>query len=357
MNESEKKNELKSFYDWLIDKCKSKKTAESICRGVDIIKKEYNIELEYVKDECTELLDDFTYTSTYAKMGDLPKVDIEIKGNCIEELRFLKKALKLYVEYLDAFMPVMTVGKSKTNVCIFEGSFGEFKSYTGPKWRNIIQAITRTRRKSIGECECCGLVKPLDAAHKTGLGRNEIIKDILDNNYTTAIPDIYRVDLESFETEFKNAHQPLEDVFFFLCKDCHNDYDGKDIVKSKNVETRVLANRKRTQNVANNKKAVSQNKPRTSSNKNAPIKGVVTEDEKFKMAADYLRSSITFEELDKKYFNIDNRNGVKSWSILNKLGIRGSQKGLLKTYDIDTAISNSNGVLKDTLIKIKVRGL
>ena len=46
-----------------------------------------------------------------------------------------------------------------------------------------------------------------------------------------------------FDEITKISHK-LEDVFFFLCADCHDDYDGKDVAKSNQVESTVLKNRK-----------------------------------------------------------------------------------------------------------------
>jgi len=46
-----------------------------------------------------------------------------------------------------------------------------------------------------------------------------------------------------FEEKFKQAHLPLESVFYFLCADCHDIYDGKDSIKRQDIEDRVKQNR------------------------------------------------------------------------------------------------------------------
>ncbi len=82
-----------------------------------------------------------------------------------------------------------------------------------------------------------------------------------------------------------------------------------------------------------------------------------TEDEILEIAVFYMRNNLSFADMDKKFFNIHDQHGNKSCNLLKKLGIRGAQKGLLKYSDIDTEISNATGQLKDTLIKIKTKGL
>lgn len=94
-------------------------------------------------------------------------------------------------------------------------------------------------------CECCGKKRTLEAAHRNCFERNDIIKKILDDHYMVT-PDGYEVDLYEFEQKFIEAHKPLTNVFFFLCADCHDIYDGKDIGKSQQIEATVLANRNKT---------------------------------------------------------------------------------------------------------------
>ncbi len=230
-----------NFKEWLIQKGKSKNTAGSINSRINRIKEEYSIEYEYAKDGCSELLEDFTYTAEDAKNGIIPNVRINIFGSYLKGLRSLKRALVLYIEYLDTYIPAIPV--TQNTGCVFRGNFDDFKNFTGPKWRNKIQAITKSPKKQVMYCECCGKKKTLEAAHRNGFERNDLIKGILDNNFMKS-PDNYEVDLYEFEQKFIDAHKPLEDVFFFLCADCHDEYDGKDAVKSNLIEKTVLANRK-----------------------------------------------------------------------------------------------------------------
>lgn len=234
--------DLNNFKEWLIANKKLSKGAISATRArVNRIAEEYNIEDEYIKDKCAELIDDFTYTAQDARNGLLPNVKISIAGSYVKGLSSLKNALKLYVEFLDlTFVPVKKKGQRKS--CFFEGDIDGFNYFIGPKWRNAIQALTKATKKQQIYCECCGAKKTLEAAHRNGFERIDIIKNILKDNYEIS-PDKYRVDLVEFEEKFKQAHLPLESVFYFLCADCHDIYDGKDSIKRQDIEDRVKQNR------------------------------------------------------------------------------------------------------------------
>lgn len=236
--------DMTEFKNWLIaNKKLSKGAIYSTCARVARIAEEYDIEAEYIKDKCAELLDDFTYTSQDVKNGLIPNVKISIAGSYVKGLSSLKNALKIYIKYLDlTFTPVKKKGQRKS--CFFEGDIDEFNYFIGPKWRNAIQALTKATKKQQMFCECCGAKKTLEAAHKNGFERIDIIKKIF-KDYEVA-PGRYKVDLVDFEEKFKQAHTPLKDVFYFLCADCHDIYDGKDPVKSKKVEDCVEQNRLKT---------------------------------------------------------------------------------------------------------------
>ncbi|MBE6692999.1 MAG: hypothetical protein E7586_06765 [Ruminococcaceae bacterium] len=234
--------DLNNFKDWLIaNKKLSKGAISATCARVNRILEKYDVENEYIKDKCAELLEDFTYTTQDAKNGLLPNVTIIIAGSYVKGLASLRNALKIYIEYLDqTFAPVII--KEKRTCCFFEGDVDGFNYFIGPKCRNAIQALTKAAKKKQIYCECCGAKKTLEAAHKEGFERIDIIKNILKSNYEIA-PGRYRVDLVDFEKKFKQAHLPLETVFYFLCANCHDVYDGKDSVKSQDVAKRVEENR------------------------------------------------------------------------------------------------------------------
>ena len=71
----------------------------------------------------------------------------------------------------------------------------------------------------------------------------------------------------------------------------------------------------------------------------------------------YMRNNTTFMQMDEINFGIDNQHGVKSYNLLKKFGVTTEQKGLLIESTIDDEIAKASGLLKETLIKIKNKGL
>lgn len=230
---------MKTFRAFLEDKGISKNAIDSKISRVNRIKKEYDIELEYLNDKCEELLDSLTYSASDAKKGIFPDSKIIIRGNYITGFASLKLALKDYIEYLDS---VTVVKKPKTTKCFYEGNLKDFIGYVGPKCRNVIQSFTKSKRTATAYCECCGAKKTLQAAHVNGKERNDIIEDILEKSYKVSA-DHYRVDLDEFIEKFKDAHTPLEDAFYFLCASCHNEYDSKNTANVAKVDAAVKATR------------------------------------------------------------------------------------------------------------------
>lgn len=104
----------------------------------------------------------------------------------------------------------------------FIGTKKEFHKYFGPRFRNIVQFLTKKYRKTIGKCEICGAETNLESAHIKGRGRVRIIETILSKYY---INDNYRVDLDEFEKSFILEHKEINNVIRILCKDCHYKYD------------------------------------------------------------------------------------------------------------------------------------
>ena len=85
-------------------------------------------------------------------------------------------------------------------------------------------------------------------------------------------------------------------------------------------------------------------------------RGKYSEDTILQIAVDYLRNGTSMRELEVKHLGIKQSGGV-AMKILTSLGIAGAQKGMLKKTDIDTEIAKADGILKDTLVKIKEKGL
>jgi hypothetical protein len=105
-------------------------------------------------------------------------------------------------------------------------SLEEFYNIIGPRIKNDVAAVTKQKKNQLGLiCKHCNTkVNELDAAHKHDSSRREIIKTIL-NEYESegkySIPD-----LQTVLDKIKDHHK-TNDVFIFLCKECHRKYDKK----------------------------------------------------------------------------------------------------------------------------------
>lgn len=102
----------------------------------------------------------------------------------------------------------------------------EFTYFVDPRVRNNVATMTKKSKSKIEyKCQKCNEKKELDAAHKHGSTRKEIIKKVLDNYKTD--DDLYQIkDLQKVVDEISKAHYPIEDHFIFLCKTCHREYDS-----------------------------------------------------------------------------------------------------------------------------------
>lgn len=238
------------FKQWLVNvKGQKESAAAARVAGAMRIDAEYDIYNNYYvvgkKDDLMEL---FKYSRTDEKHGVHPLVNITINGNIYDGMASLRQALKLYFEFLDTTnvtptpnMPT-TPKVSKTPVLsdalepsgapatknihpVFIGNFAEFKHFIGGYCRNIVAQYTRKEKKNYAGCEYCQAKAVLQAAHRQGQSRIEIIYGILEKEYKTST-DFYEVPLIDFEKKFKNAHKPVKDHFFFLCPNCHSKYDN-----------------------------------------------------------------------------------------------------------------------------------
>jgi len=108
-------------------------------------------------------------------------------------------------------------------ICTFE----EFHKYIGPRVRNVVQSITKKRKKELKSiCQECKKVKELEAAHVKGSSRKDIIEIILKKYVCPNNQKLIKVDLNKFEKEIIEKHRPLEKYFKFLCSACHTLYDS-----------------------------------------------------------------------------------------------------------------------------------
>lgn len=109
----------------------------------------------------------------------------------------------------------------------FEGNLEEFSRFIGPLFKNTIAILSR-KLKSRSHCQYpggCDVKRPLDAAHKKGHERTKIIADILQKYENDE--DSFSVDLQQIELDFRNAHDPIDEIIIPLCRKHHLEYDGK----------------------------------------------------------------------------------------------------------------------------------
>ena len=105
----------------------------------------------------------------------------------------------------------------------FKGTNSEFKRYIGPRFRNVVNMITKKQRAAVGACEHCGSGETLESAHVHGRDRTQIIDLLLG---TTDKAHAVEVDLKQFEEAFKAEHEPFEKAMLVLCSGCHRKYDS-----------------------------------------------------------------------------------------------------------------------------------
>ena len=207
------------FGDWLaLTKKQKKNTVSSRIANIRTVGAHYDILKEFLLDKCQSVLDDLHFFAN----DEEPKTSIVIKGNYYNGLATYRQTLRLFVEFLKDIQYVQPIAP-KSAGAKFIGSFDEFKRYVGPKCRNEVNIFCKSEREARqGICEYCGQKHVLQSAHIKE--RPIIIRDILDNYYKIGA-DLYEVNLEDFFIRFKNAHLPIEDHIFFLCKVCHDKLD------------------------------------------------------------------------------------------------------------------------------------
>lgn len=127
-------------------------------------------------------------------------------------------------------------------LAIYIGNKEDFHKYIGPRVRNKVQQITsREKRKANGTCAHCKQTRvTLEAVHVHGKSRKMIIDTLLDKFIKKNVfrGGYFRVDLDLFEKQIVEAHQPISEYFIFLCRECHFKYDSTD--KENLRETKVV---------------------------------------------------------------------------------------------------------------------
>ena len=109
----------------------------------------------------------------------------------------------------------------------FKGTVDDFINFIGPFCRNKVNSITRNEKlKHNKTCQFCKKNNViLESAHLLGFERNKIIRDLLDAHFKVD-DEQYHVELNKFEQLFIDRHLPINEHFYFLCSQCHRDYDS-----------------------------------------------------------------------------------------------------------------------------------
>ena len=122
----------------------------------------------------------------------------------------------------------------------FTGELQDFYDLIGPKISNDIATMTKKKKIGLGYiCQFCHQKNELDAAHRHGRSRRDIIKNVLEDHKLEDRK--YQVsNLRQLIKTVKEAHFPIEDSFYFLCKKCHRKYDNEYKVKNQNLKNQSL---------------------------------------------------------------------------------------------------------------------
>jgi hypothetical protein len=112
----------------------------------------------------------------------------------------------------------------------FIGNQEEFHKYIGPRVRNRVQQITLSEKKKANNtCAHCQKSNvELESAHVHGKSRKKIINNLLEQYRKNGFfkGEYLEVDLDKFEEQLISSHQPINEFFIFLCRDCHIKYDS-----------------------------------------------------------------------------------------------------------------------------------
>ena len=120
----------------------------------------------------------------------------------------------------------------------------EFHNIVGPRVRNDVATVTKQKKNQLGLiCENCNQkVDELDAAHKHESSRKDIIESILDD-YESEDGKYLIPNLQKVLDRIKEQHKS-DNVFFFLCKECHRKYDNSNKIETskENSSKRIVNN-------------------------------------------------------------------------------------------------------------------
>lgn len=109
-------------------------------------------------------------------------------------------------------------------VSTYTGTYDDFKTYINDYVKNKIPNLTRKHRG--GGCRWCTRQDAtLQSAHLRGRERDVLMREVwAELAQQTDNKNIFRIDIEKFVEQINKIHSDPQN-FYFLCSECHNEYD------------------------------------------------------------------------------------------------------------------------------------
>lgn len=200
----------------------SDETIDNYVAYVATINEKHPVDLSGFAEQI-KLVNKFVYTKKDEINNAKSKNKVEIKGNLRTNNAKLKGCLLKYYEFYNL---------TNHGQATFTGTEIEFEKLLRPEFAKLVQDITRPYKKSIdSQCECCGKIAELQAAHQhkkcfndSKKVRQDIVYKIIRDNYQST-NGVYTFDIYDFIFKYVKEHMNINKTFFFLCPSCHNRYD------------------------------------------------------------------------------------------------------------------------------------
>lgn len=184
----------------------------------------------------------------------------------------------------------------------FEGNLKEIYKYLGPRTSDIVTQLARPFRKTekghriscVGKNDdgtTCKKYTGLHAAHLKGKERIKMIQEILNEYGEKLSHDNYRINLETFETEFRNKHSDFNNVINFMCPMHHKQYDYRNSIIDEFDNAPIFAKEELIE------KLEAEEINNESNTEDIDIKDYIKNKDFILEALEYLKSKQNFDEL------------------------------------------------------------
>lgn len=124
-------------------------------------------------------------------------------------------------------MPCPSTDNTIPSVPTYIGTYAGFIKIIKDYVKNQVPVLTRAYKK--GGCRWCNSKdKTLHAAHLRGREIEVLIKEVWDSlAQPTNKSNIFNIDITAFTNKINQLHSD-QNNFYFLCSECHHEYDKKD---------------------------------------------------------------------------------------------------------------------------------